>query len=211
MTTVARSRRTTSRRKGDANEQAILETADRLLRESSFHEISVEALARGAGISRSSFYFYFGSKEDVLLALVDRMTAEPERVVSAFAEVLHDDPSASIAGGLEASATAWRTHGHVFRALVEASAISEHVRATWNLTVQRFIDLNARAIQAERDAGAAPSDGPSAVELATALVLLSERAHHAEAFGGEPAIPADRAVPVLTHIWTHAIYGVVPE
>ena len=49
MTTAARSRRATSNRKGDANEQAILETAEKLLRDAPLHDISVEALAREIG------------------------------------------------------------------------------------------------------------------------------------------------------------------
>lgn len=210
MTTAARSRRATSNRKGDDNERALLATAERLLRDAPLQDISVEALARGAGISRSSFYFYFRSKDDVLLALVDRLTSELEQVVAAFAGGMHDDPAASIAGGIGASARAWHDHGHVFRALLDASAGDEHVREVWNATLRRFIDVNAQAIQAERDAGAAPAGGPSALELATALVLLNERAHHAVAVGAAPALAGDRAVPVLTQVWLHAIYGVVP-
>ena len=70
-----RSRRTSSHRKGDANEQAILETAERLLGASAFSEISISDLAASAGISRSSFYFYFGSKDEVLMTLFG--TASP--------------------------------------------------------------------------------------------------------------------------------------
>src|SRR6476620_7621514 len=57
---------------GDERERAILETFERLLGERPLHEISVDDLARGAGISRPTFYFYFASKQAVLLTLVDR-------------------------------------------------------------------------------------------------------------------------------------------
>src|SRR5687768_6132105 len=67
-----RMRRTT----GDERERAILVTAERLLEERALHEISVDDLARGAGISRPTFYFYFSSKEAVLLTLLDRMVEE---------------------------------------------------------------------------------------------------------------------------------------
>lgn len=75
MTTTPRSRRTTSHRKGDATERAILDTAERLLADVPLADISVADLARGAGISRSAFYFYFGSKNDVVLALLDASAA----------------------------------------------------------------------------------------------------------------------------------------
>src|SRR5271165_1309126 len=61
---------------GDQRERAILETAERLLGERSLNEISVDDLARGAGISRPTFYFYFASKEAVLLTLLDRLVEE---------------------------------------------------------------------------------------------------------------------------------------
>src|SRR5215212_8329637 len=68
--------RRTPRASGDDRQRAILETAERLLADRSLSEISVDDLARGAGISRPSFYFYFPSKEAVLLTIVDRLVAD---------------------------------------------------------------------------------------------------------------------------------------
>src|SRR6266545_1725964 len=61
---------------GDDRERAILATAERLLGERPLSAISVDQLAKGAGISRPTFYFYFTSKEQVLLALFDRVVEE---------------------------------------------------------------------------------------------------------------------------------------
>ncbi|MGE0068455.1 MAG: TetR/AcrR family transcriptional regulator, partial [Solirubrobacterales bacterium] len=72
---VSRGRRST-RASGDERERAILGTAERLLEERPLSEISVADLAAGAGISRPSFYFYFPSRDAVLMTLVDRMVAE---------------------------------------------------------------------------------------------------------------------------------------
>src|SRR6476469_5123050 len=63
---------------GEERERAILETLERLLGERSLHEISVDDVARGAGISRPTFYFYFASKEAVLLSLFERMVGEAD-------------------------------------------------------------------------------------------------------------------------------------
>ena len=43
-----------------------------------FAEISVDDLAKGAGISRPTFYFYFPSKDAVLLTLFERVMAEAD-------------------------------------------------------------------------------------------------------------------------------------
>src|SRR4051795_9679696 len=73
----ARSRRP-PRPSGDDREQAILTTCERLLAERPVSAISVDDLARGAGISRPTFYFYFRSKDAVLLTLLDRVIAEAD-------------------------------------------------------------------------------------------------------------------------------------
>ena len=52
---------------------AILATAERLLEERPFADISVDDLAKGAGLSRPTFYFYFPSKDAVLLTLFERV------------------------------------------------------------------------------------------------------------------------------------------
>lgn len=72
--TRSRSRRST-RPSGDDRERAILTTAERLLEQRPLAEISVDDLAKGAGISRPTFYFYFKSKDAVLLSLLEPLIA----------------------------------------------------------------------------------------------------------------------------------------
>src|SRR5215212_1040595 len=62
-----------TRASGDDRERAILETAERLLEERPLSEISVDDLAKGAGISRPTFYFYFPSRDAVVLTIIERM------------------------------------------------------------------------------------------------------------------------------------------
>ncbi len=57
--------RRSSNHSGDDREQAILATAERLLQERPLADFSVDDLAKGAGISRPTFYFYFQSKNAV--------------------------------------------------------------------------------------------------------------------------------------------------
>src|SRR5215472_14448534 len=85
-----RGRRAT-RVSGDERERAILATAERLLGERPLHEISVDDLAKGAGISRPTFYFYFASKEAVLLTLLDRVINEADSALEAMGEAPDGD------------------------------------------------------------------------------------------------------------------------
>ena len=48
---------------------AILETADRLIAERGYEQISVEEITRAAGVAKGTFYNYFEKKEDLIRAL----------------------------------------------------------------------------------------------------------------------------------------------
>jgi AcrR family transcriptional regulator len=76
MTSSPASRRRGGPSKGDLKEAAILDTAWRLLAEKPFTGVTIEELAAGAGISRSSFYFYFDSRDAVIRALAARVSTE---------------------------------------------------------------------------------------------------------------------------------------
>ncbi len=78
-----------SHRRGDVNERAIIDTAECLLA-----EVPLADLARRAGVSRSSIYFCFASKNDVLLALLDEAAGELRVAVEAMAASVAQDPRA---------------------------------------------------------------------------------------------------------------------
>ena len=56
-------------------------------------EAAVITLAAGAGISRPSFYFYFASKEAVLLALLDRVAQEARQGSAEVLQRFTEDPA----------------------------------------------------------------------------------------------------------------------
>src|SRR5580698_1386132 len=62
--------------KGDLKKDAILDTAWQLLGVKPMTAITIDELSNGAGISRSSFYFYFDSRAAVIRALADRTSIE---------------------------------------------------------------------------------------------------------------------------------------
>jgi len=95
---AARGRRA-PRPSGDEREHAILATAERLLEQRPLSEISIDDLARGAGISRPTFYFYFASKDAVLLTLLDRVIAEVETVIAEVETVIAEVPGSGDASG----------------------------------------------------------------------------------------------------------------
>src|ERR1700727_3137860 len=87
-----------ARAAGDEREQAILQTAERLLAERSLGETSVDDLTQGAGLSRSAFYFYFPSKDAVVLTLVDRMVEQTAGAGTDTLLKLDSDPAGAWRG-----------------------------------------------------------------------------------------------------------------
>jgi TetR/AcrR family transcriptional regulator, ethionamide resistance regulator len=202
----ARSRRP-GRPSGDDREQAIRATLERLLGQKPLGAISVDDLARGAGISRPSFYFYFPSKDAVLLALLDRVVTEadatmtrvfeggrPTEARDAWEQVLH---------GFHET---FRAHRALTLAAAEARSASPEVRALWAEVFERWVQRCAGAIEAERSRGAAPP-GLSARDLAIALTSMNERVIHASLSGDGPAVADHDVVPVLLRVWLAAVYG----
>jgi TetR/AcrR family transcriptional regulator, ethionamide resistance regulator len=191
---------------GDDREQAILATAERLLEERAFASISVDDLAKGAGLSRPTFYFYFKSKEAVLLSLLEPLIARVDSEFDGAVQRLPADPRRVWRNGIKAFFTAFSSHPGVTRAGREALATSAEIRAMWSGYMQKWIDQTAAMVTAERARGAAPQTIP-AVDLATSLNQMNERTMMAALSAETPAVDQDRVVDTLTHIWVTSIYG----
>lgn len=198
--------RRTPRATGDDRERAILHTTERLLQERSLGDISVDDLARGAGISRPTFYFYFPSKDAVVLTLIDRMVEDAaigrDRALSRLVE----HPREGWREGLEALYAIFGSHRAVTLAGAELRATNSEARALWSQIMEGWVTDVTDVIEAERAEGRAPRDLP-ARELATALVQMNERVQYATFAGETPAVAEERVIDVLLEIWLRAIYG----
>ncbi|MDT5012528.1 MAG: TetR/AcrR family transcriptional regulator, ethionamide resistance regulator [Mycobacterium sp.] len=206
---VPRGRRS-SRPSGDDREAAILRTAERLLGERPLTDISVDDLAKGAGISRPTFYFYFPSRDAVVLTLLDRVIKEANETLDGLAETLPADPARGWRIGVSAFFAAFGAHPWVARSGFALLASHADFRQVWLTLMQKWIDQTAALIEAERRRGAAP-DTVAAEDLATSLNLMNERAMLATFANEQPFVGYDHVVDTLTHIWLTSIYGTAPR
>lgn len=69
---MATKTKVTPNRRGARSREAVLDAAERLMAEKGYEAATVSALVDEAGIPPSSIYHYFGSKEGVLLAVMER-------------------------------------------------------------------------------------------------------------------------------------------
>lgn len=202
---VQRGRRTT-RVSGDERQDAILVTAEALLAERGFDDISIEDLARGAGISRPTFYFYFASKDEVLLALLDRVITEVEHRVGGLPRDFESDPTGAWTRSIGMFVEVFVAHRGVATAAIAARSRNDEVRVLWSKSMQSWADFSTDVILSEQARGAAPG-GIDAHDLAVSLNLMNERVITAVLNKESPAIAESRALDVLSTIWIRSIYG----
>jgi TetR/AcrR family transcriptional regulator, ethionamide resistance regulator len=203
-THTPRSRRT-PRPSGDDRQMAILATAERLLEDRTLSEISIDDLARGAGISRPTFYFYFASKDAVLLALLDGVVEQAQNAAGDVLDHLVEDPQARWREAISAFYEAFRSHRAVTLACAQVRGTNPEVRQLWTTVMERWVSRTATAIEAERQRGVAPSGLP-ARDLAIALNLMNERVLYATYSGDGPAVGESHVVDVLLNVWLNSIY-----
>ncbi|MFI9010757.1 TetR/AcrR family transcriptional regulator [Actinosynnema sp. NPDC053489] len=195
--------------KGDLTSQAILDTAERLLQTRSLDDIAVDELASGAGISRSTFYFHFASREAVLHALSAAVLDALYESASSWLRRGSEPPEDAIRRALGASLALWRKHGPVLRAAVRARDTDPLIREFFSGVARRFVDATASQIEGERAAGVAPP-GPDARSLAAVLVAMNEQAFLSGSRSRRSAARDRALVDTLTCVWLRSVYGISP-
>ena len=195
------------RSKGDLTSQAILDTAERLLETKSLDEIAVDELTSGAGISRSTFYFHFESREAVLYALSERVSEGLYESAAMWLRRGSEPPADSIRRAIAATVALWRQHGPVLRAAVRARDTNSMMRDFWSDVAHRFIDSTAQQIEIERAAGVAVPGPPNARMLATVLISMNESACYNMSLGRKSAARDRELVETLTSVWLRSVYG----
>lgn len=190
----ARGRRPTVR-KGDLREQAILDTCEALLAQSGYDAMTVADIAQGVGITRGALYFYFGSKQEVVTALVARTVEhlwERSRATAAT-----DDPRQAIAAAMRRTVELWNEHGPVMRTAIDLSLTVPEIGRLWRHTADLFIAaITAVLERAGIETGTKPEQAPA---MARSLCWMIERTfYHAS---NESREELQRASRTCEHIW----------
>ena len=199
--------RRSSLRKGDRTGQAILDTVAALLRERQISEITVDEIARGAGISRSAFYFHYDSREAVLLALTERLHDELYRCGAAWFRRGDESPGEALHRAVGLTIALWREHGPILRAGVRVRDTDPRLHRFWADTGTRFFDAVAEHIDRERAAGLALPGPPSSKKLAALLVNMNEQACIHYSLTPHTDKGDAQTVEALCAVWMRSVYG----
>ena len=154
--------------RGDRRERAILDGARELLEVKPLSQVTTDELAGAAGLSRSSFYFYFDSKQAVLSALLDGLSDELRAENDSWLEATGPGEPALRQATAHLVAL-WRTHGGLLRQAWRCDS-ADPVLTNWRAGVlERGTRRTAAKIERDRAAGLAPGGPPDAVVLARSM------------------------------------------
>jgi len=185
-------------------ETDVLDATERLLEAHTIHDLTVAQILDEAGLSRASFYKYFASKHDVLIALLRRIFAA---VPGMTADLAPGVPPPRPRARLRQAMPLWAAHGAVNRAAVESMHVVPAVGEAWAEMLEVQVAALATAIRREREEGLAP-DGPPAEALAAVLLDSVERTFYVASNGLDPRLPeARRAIDAIDALAAAAIYG----
>jgi AcrR family transcriptional regulator len=146
---------------GAQRREQLLDTTKRLAAERGFHAVSIDAVARGAGVSRPVVYDHFEDLDGLLEVLVERETA---RASAQLLPVLPADPAARdprevLLGALRAYLEAARTDPLTWRlVLMPPEGAPESLRRRITAGREAFVARLADAIRGGLGPGREPPD-----------------------------------------------------
>lgn len=161
-------------RKGDIREAAILRSLTELLQKRSLAGISVDTIAKEAGISRSAYYFYFSSQMDAFGVLLERAFAGIKDVLPDVGATPPRDVAYQLAEGTSA---VWREHSAVLCNGVE-SLSHPIIDAIWQEVMATAVSRIGDWIVDQRRRGAAIDTAVPAHDIASSLTWMIERGNY---------------------------------
>jgi AcrR family transcriptional regulator len=192
------------------SETAIFAATEALLTETTLQDLTVAQIISRAGISRANFYHYFGSKFDVLAALVARLLDEacaPDGQATP-----EQDGARSLEASMAGTVELWSAHGAVICAAIEHMYTVPQIAQAWFAVRERLVEAVAGQIEDARRAGRAAAGAPPDM-VATMLLCALERTFYVGARGLDARLPtATHAASALTELTACALRGhVTPD
>lgn len=166
-----------------------------------YAELTVEEIARRAGLSRATFYLHFRDKRELLLAFAESVT---QPLLARLGELRLSDASPSrdgLAETLQRALALAREHASAYQALLEASTYDQAVAAVWRELNEQFIDAVAARVEVHGTASPVP---PRAVALALVSMIV-ESCFRQVSY--ETGVGDGELAEALALVWYRGAYG----
>jgi AcrR family transcriptional regulator len=197
------------RRRAAATQEQLLAAARDVFEERGYLATTVAGITERAQTAHGTFYLYFRNKEDVFCEVMTSVAADLLQEASApWAE----DPRRGIEAGMRGFLRVFVEHAGLWRCLLEGIFQSPKVHDVWLEVREGFVSRLAEVFRAQQRRGGVRSFDP--VLAANAMGAMTEWFAFTHLVMHQP--PAgdgaqERAAEMLTDLWYHAIWGVVPE
>ena len=186
--------------RGEDTRRALLAAAARLFADEGYHATTVPAIVKAAGVGHGTFYEYFGSRRDILLALIEQAVSASRRRPRLATPVLEERIRWEIFWFLSDHVE----HIDLSKIWREAAAFDPEIAVLHRRERHRRIERVRRALER-----AGPRPGIDTGVAAAALnAMLEEFAHRWFIEGDGPGSGADevvRAAETLTTLWLAAV------
>lgn len=191
-------------------EQAVLDAAERLLDSVAPGMLEVTQVAAAAGVSRTTFYAYFGSIHDVIAQLLRRVFSEILDAGRVWTVWAADRPAELLLLALQAAAEVWHAHRAVLCSASASWHLDDELREVYMAIMSHFIGVFRGAVQRDVEAGWAHVDGDLDSVVST-LSWATERLFYLASVRAHPNLPdLDAAVPAVHALWVASVYRIRP-
>jgi AcrR family transcriptional regulator len=186
---------------------SVHRATEALLAEAGPEKLTVSRILVRAGISRTSFYYYFPSKDALLASLLERIADELPLPPGNCGDQAEAARSAAIGATLETAFGVWERHAALLRAVQDAPRGDSGLGALWHeLVEERWVRPLAERLRGEQEAQRLPP-GSDLLALARALCWMSERAlfDHVTVVPARDGAERSAAIDALTLIWRRSL------
>jgi AcrR family transcriptional regulator len=168
-------------RRGRATRQRLLEQTAEMLRSTSYRDLKVVDIARGAGTSPATFYQYFGDIETAVLVLAEEMSVEGSplsalvRSANWKGKAAYDSSMALVDGFLDF----WEENRPVLRVLDLATAEGDiRFRRIRTRLLNELTIALSEVLESQRRAGKYPDDLDPMATAGVIVAMLANVAVH---------------------------------
>ncbi|ASO19616.1 AcrR family transcriptional regulator [Actinoalloteichus hoggarensis] len=145
-----------------------------LLSNAPLRSISIGDIAKGAGISRPSLYFYFDSKAQIFCALLARTRYHCPDDFPLLAADHASQVAAEVRSIVDQTVRSWQENTVILRRGFEAAEDLD-VQRQWQQRLTGLVDFLADWIDRRRSAGLLATTEETPAELAESLIWLFEK------------------------------------
>jgi AcrR family transcriptional regulator len=132
--------------------QRLVESARAAFAAKGYVDVTVDDIVQGAGASRGTFYLYFQSKREILLALIDQLRGEVVAAGDDF-RAMGEPTVDALQAWFERYVDFYLDHRDLWRAMHQAQVVEPEFMAMVVAAIDRYVELwrSVRVAKAHRD------------------------------------------------------------